>query len=165
VPGSVNDRITLDMKVCKVCLSVFTRPHRVSFEQWDRRFLCSSRCRSTWNRQKRKSYNLKQSTKDRFWKFVHETNDHNQCWEWQGYKSVEGYGRFQIHNRTHTASKVAWTLTHGPVPEGLCVLHRCDNPPCVNPNHLFLGTVKDNVSDMWEKGRAHWQKNALHMAS
>ena len=72
-----------------------------------------------------------------------------ECWEWQGRKDKGGYGRLDAR----LAHRVAWELLEGPIPENLCVLHSCDNPSCVNPYHLFLGTQKDNVADMIAKGR------------
>jgi hypothetical protein len=74
------------------------------------------------------------------------------CWIWQGYLSAGGYGRLSIGNRknvyAHRASYTAFIKT---IPEGMCVLHRCDEPSCVNPNHLFLGTQADNMADMKKK--------------
>jgi hypothetical protein len=70
------------------------------------------------------------------------------------------YGRFKVGTErrgpgaTVPATHVAWELVNGPIPNGMCVLHRCDNPPCVRPDHLFLGTRRDNVLDMAAKGRA-----------
>lgn len=73
----------------------------------------------------------------------------NDCFEYQGFRNTQGYGRL---NRTYT-HRLSWEMVNGPIPEGLCVLHKCDNPPCVNPDHLFLGTRADNMKDMWSKGR------------
>lgn len=69
---------------------------------------------------------------------------------------VAGYGHIHAGDGTRKslgAHRASWMLAHGPIPPGLMVLHRCDNPPCVNPDHLFLGTAKDNVGDMDTKGR------------
>jgi hypothetical protein len=90
---------------------------------------------------------------NRFWSKVDKTGD---CWEWQG-GHVKGYGEITAGKRPgrtwRYAHRVAWELTFGPIPRGLCVLHRCDNRGCVRPAHLFLGTVADNNRDMWAKGR------------
>lgn len=74
------------------------------------------------------------------------------CWMWTG-GIVHGYGCWEVDGRRERAHRWAWELFVGPIPEGMHVLHRCDNPPCVNPNHLFLGTQTDNVQDMDAKGR------------
>ena len=76
------------------------------------------------------------------------------CWEWTGGRWPRGYGKVRhgpgAQLRVHCA---AWALTNGPIPAGMSVLHRCDNPPCFNPEHLFLGTQRDNVHDAINKGR------------
>lgn len=78
------------------------------------------------------------------------------CLLWIGYVDRHGYGVANIAN-THgiqtSAHRIAWKLYRGEIPKGMCVLHRCDNPPCVNVNHLFLGTQSDNMKDARAKGR------------
>ena len=75
------------------------------------------------------------------------------CLEWQGYSDRDGYGTFESGYKTVRAHRVAWELAHGPIPDGLHVLHKCDNPPCVQDEHLFLGTEADNAADRDAKGR------------
>ncbi len=77
------------------------------------------------------------------------------CWAWTGKRTVDGYGLMSLgkRGRSATAHRFSWEHHRGPIPDGMCVLHHCDNPPCVNPEHLFIGTRADNVDDMWSKGR------------
>lgn len=75
------------------------------------------------------------------------------CWLWQATLNEHGYGVFYFRGRLRLAHRAAWEMLRGPIPDGLIVLHSCDTPACVNPDHLSLGTVLDNVRDMDAKGR------------
>jgi hypothetical protein len=92
---------------------------------------------------------------ERFWSKV-ALGGSDECWEWQAARRTAGYGAFKIGGRQgkiHNAHRIAWVLTHGEIEDELFVLHRCDNRPCCNPAHLFLGTQLDNMRDMFAKGR------------
>lgn len=75
------------------------------------------------------------------------------CLEWQGSLNWQGYARTKINNIHYAVHRLAWELANGPIAEGLCVCHKCDNPRCFEISHLFLGTYKDNVADAIAKGR------------
>lgn len=83
----------------------------------------------------------------------------DECWVWGGHRNKQGYGRKAFGSkrkgtyRGYYVHRLAWEWVNGPIPEGMCVCHRCDNPPCVNPAHLFLGTNLDNVRDREAKHR------------
>ena len=85
-----------------------------------------------------------------FWLKVHKTDT---CWLWTGAKINTGYGLLTLNDHAYLAHRVAYTLSNGPIPRGLLVLHRCDNRQCIHPDHLFLGTFQDNSNDMYAKGR------------
>lgn len=88
----------------------------------------------------------------RFWDKV-DKNGPNGCWVWTARPDGNGYGRFKLDDKSQYAHRVSWEWVNGPIPEGLCILHRCDNPLCVRSDHLFLGTHRDNVDDKVKKGR------------
>lgn len=75
------------------------------------------------------------------------------CWEWVGDTARGGYGRISVNGKQTVAHRIAYMLTYGPISDDICVCHKCDNRLCVRPEHLFLGTMKDNVRDMHIKGR------------
>ena len=75
------------------------------------------------------------------------------CWEWYGPFDRDGYGKVKRHGKTLRAHRVSYEIHKGPIPPGLVLLHSCDNPSCVNPEHLRPGTVRDNNQDMLRKGR------------
>lgn len=88
----------------------------------------------------------------RFWAKV-QRGSPDTCWEWQGSRNHRGYGSITIAGKAARAHRVAWQFDNGAIPVGMMICHRCDNPPCCNPAHLFLGTPQDNVLDMVAKGR------------
>ena len=101
------------------------------------------------------------ATVHRFWPKVNKTDG---CWLWTGTTSAFGHGNIRRtgSNRPVGAHRFSYELHHGAIPDGLWVLHRCDNPRCVRPDHLFLGTPKDNMQDMASKGRSGGQIGEAH---
>ncbi len=85
-----------------------------------------------------------------FWEKVRKED---ACWIWTGARTSQGYGNLRRNGQSLGAHRLSWTLTVGPIPDGMSVLHHCDNPSCVNPNHLFIGTHLDNMRDAVSKGR------------
>jgi hypothetical protein len=147
------------------------------------RGLCMGHLQQRQRRQELRDLWSRPSTEERFWESVNKDGstlrpELGPCWEWTGARLIGGGQRGSDRPRLYgnhylgfsvdeagkktqhfrSAHKFSWELHHGPVTVGLYVLHRCDNPPCVNPAHLFLGSAQDNVDDMLEKGRAGWQK-------
>lgn len=88
----------------------------------------------------------------RFWKYVPEKPE-DGCWHWCGNVSKVGYGRIWFNRKFVLAHRLCWVISFGVVPEKMCVLHKCDQRSCVNPDHLFIGTHQDNSDDMVRKGR------------
>jgi hypothetical protein len=100
---------------------------------------------------------VSQELADRFWSHVNRTNDERSCWEFPTSHDKDGYPYFYLgwkHKRTIRASRFVWLMCKSPIPEGLVTIHRCDNPACVRPSHLLLGTRADNSVDMVSKHRS-----------
>jgi hypothetical protein len=93
---------------------------------------------------------LDEQLAERFWARVEKSGE---CWLWTGARLQKGYGSIRIANRAFSTHRVAMALNGAIPPDDMAVLHRCDNPPCVRPEHLFLGTQADNMADMIKKGR------------
>ena len=97
--------------------------------------------------------NKYQPVEQRLWGRVIKHQDGIGCWEWTGTKTNYGYGQLSVNGKLTRAHRLAYKIVIGEIPEGLHVLHKCDNPSCVNPDHLFVGTHQDNMRDMNQKGR------------
>lgn len=96
--------------------------------------------------------NVSSATLDRFWSKVDKSGS---CWCWTAYRKPTGYGVFKYNGKLHRAHRFALEVTHGEIPEGLVVRHKCDNPSCCNPEHLEIGTQADNMRDRTERGRGY----------
>ena len=98
---------------------------------------------------------------DRFYSYVRKHGHPKGCWVWTGQTDKDGYGTLGYKGKKTRAHRIAWIFVHGSIPDGLFVLHACDNPSCVNVDHLFTGNSRSNVDDMISKGRnakgdTHW---------
>lgn len=121
-------------KTCMFCKKQFTGGQT-------RTKYCSSKCFGMGYRQ---------PIEERFWRRVHKTDT---CWVWTGGKAFWGYGQIWYKGKSVKTHRISWILHFGEPEKGKFILHKCDNPPCVNPDHLFLGTAKDNIDDCIRKGR------------
>lgn len=113
------------MKDCSFCGSTFELAH-------NGQLFCCNECR--------------------FWSKV-EKDSESGCWLWLGTKPAFGHGQFRHNGKAIYAHRYAWELKHGSLSDDICILHKCDVPACVNPDHLFTGTREDNLTDMRQKGR------------
>lgn len=95
--------------------------------------------------------NVDDKTYQRFMSKV--SKDPCGCWIWKASKNKDGYGQFSVKNKVLSAHRFSYEIHKGPVSKGLSVCHSCDNPSCVNPDHLWIGTHKDNMKDCWQKNR------------
>lgn len=129
---------TMIPRVCEHCGTPFLA-HPPDVRRGFGRF-CSRQCGALSRRH----------TPEDFWVRVEQSDG---CWLWTGQRDKDGYGHVWYGGIGQVASRLAWELTHGPIPAGYFALHSCDNPPCCRPDHLFLGTSRDNIDDMLSKGR------------
>lgn len=97
---------------------------------------------------------------ERFWRKVRVSQE-AECWEWQAGRLPTGYGTFSLNSKVAYAHRVSWELAHGEIPAGMHICHTCDNPSCVNPGHLFLGTASDNAQDRDNKRRRDFRPGQI----
>ena len=122
------------MNKCKHCLTEFSGPYRQKF--------CSQKCQLLSK--------------------VVRTDSDNGCWNWGAAKTKAGYGIVMTaNNGAMYAHRLMYQITFGEIGEGMFICHHCDNPSCINPSHLFMGTPQDNASDMARKGRAAWKSKPM----
>jgi hypothetical protein len=107
------------------------------------------KCQDCWRPDPRRGL----SPRERFKSYIDYRHE-SGCWPWTGSTAHGGYGHFRWDGKLTGTHRVAWTIAYGSIPKDLCVLHRCDNPPCCRPDHLFLGTHAENGQDRAAKGRS-----------
>lgn len=150
-------------KICEQCGQEFVAAYAVTAAYWSTRRFCSYTCAREGMRGERRSTFGKEKIplKDRFWSKVDKNGpipkhcpELDQCWVWTGARMLYGYGYLGNRRKPNNlAHRLSWEIHCGVIPESLCVLHKCDNPPCVNPSHLFLGTRIENNKDCVAKER------------
>ena len=144
--------------VCPGCGETFNLPPSWAIRRKTSNPCCSRSCRASLDRFSRPAMPPREQRPEpatferRFWSKVMQSTN---CWLWIGHRNrFNGYGYMRTNEGKHVlAHRASWALSHGDIPAGFSVLHKCDNRLCVRPDHLFLGTQSDNVRDMVEKGR------------
>jgi len=163
-PGQPNQEVDVVQRTCEQCGAAFEA--KEFFVRRGEAKYCSRPCFIESQRGRpRYSDDVR---RERFWAKV-DRGTIDDCWEWTGARqssqgSAPGYGSVRLEGRQLSAHRIAWEYAHGPIPDGLVVCHHCDNPPCCNPAHLFLGTIMDNNADRTQKGRSasgdkHWTRH------
>jgi len=142
--------IDIKEKICVSCGEKFTKKTTLNQTEWKNKRACSRKCFND-DRRELPIDRINRHTK---------VNPVTECIEWQASKFNGGYGKIKIDGKNRYAHRVMWEIYNGPIPEGIFVCHCCDNPGCVHPNHLFLGTAQDNMDDKTRKGRGmHGEKH------
>lgn len=127
---------------CEKCQLVFMAPKFNVDRGWGR--FCSRKCKDQQNG----------TLHERFWRFVVKGSAIDECWRWIGSKGPRGYGAIGDGSKNLRAHRLSWEMHNSQkIPDGMEVCHRCDNPECTNPSHLFVGTHQENMDDMMAKGR------------
>jgi len=132
------------MKKCNMCGKEFFKPPHCGNQRWDDRKYCSLKC----------YYQLSKNKPEDVWKQINRKSE-DECWEWIGKSLSKGYGHLRINNKDCYSHRMVYIETYGSIPEGLCILHTCNNPKCCNPKHLYVGTHADNMEQMSKDGRSN----------
>lgn len=141
-------RAALPTLVCAWCAAAFERGYRISATRAQNPQFCSTSCRVSARKKL-----ATDSLSSRFWQRVDKRSE-DECWPWTGRFAANGYGVFDHSNRPNVASRFSYELSNGPIGDAeKFVCHKCDNPKCVNPSHLWLGTHQQNMDDAKNKGR------------
>lgn len=143
------------VKTCEVCGAEYSRKY--GLQQWLRSTACSRECA----RKKGGNSRGHPPLTERFWGKVNKERGfgpNGDCWEWTGHRMKFGYGVIRSDGKVHKAHRISYSINIAPIPDDLMVCHHCDNPACVRPDHLFVGTHQDNMDDRMAKGRYHKAK-------
>lgn len=136
-----------DMRLCVRCGTEFYRRQRDSAAQWRGRRYCGMACANKSNADAKVV-----PMSEKFWQYV--VTMKSGCWRWNGPTDNQGYGRVgERRNNQKKAHRLSWEIHFGLIPDGMVIIHACDNPPCTNPDHLMLGTQKANAVDCSKKSR------------
>lgn len=133
---------------CAICGLTFRRGYELTRKRAARPQYCSVTCQSA----SKERYALEKQAA-RVWSSV-QVGDADACWEWKSHRDKRGYGKTNFNRRYSLAHRAVFQIVNGPIPNDISVCHSCDNPPCCNPAHLWLGTHQDNMRDAGRKGRA-----------
>lgn len=154
---------TLETVNCEVCMRPFSRRKRPPCQR-HRRTACSPQCMNKLGQIERAK--RRPTMAERFWSKVDKTagyGPNGDCWVWTAHKDAFGYGSFNRRGYSgRTAHRASYELNTGPIPEGMVIRHKCDNPSCVRPDHLDIGTHQDNSDDQVSRGRQRAPRGTKH---
>jgi hypothetical protein len=151
----------VETKICEYCGDIIFRKKNDRSSHWEKRKYCNYSCSTTQRNRNKDPFHLDPVSRCKFLLTRTKTNEKG-CLIWLGSKNKQGYGSAIVSGKVRRVHRVIYEYLVCDVPENMDVCHSCDNPSCINPEHLFLGTVSDNMQDMLRKGRAKfWGKVPL----